>query len=86
MKTKASKTDNPAEPTNAPSKPCAQISALDFEEQNFFTMGNDEGDSDGVASLSVRGNLTKTDSGFATGWGEKSATGKSAMSHPNFTN
>ena len=63
----------------------AQTSALDFEEQNFFTMGNDDSD---VASLSVGGNLLKTDSGFARG---KSATGprsgiflgKSATSHPN---
>lgn len=65
----------------------AQTSALDFEEQNFFTMGNDDESVD-VASLSVEGNLLKTDSGFARG---KSAAGprssiflgKSAMSHPN---
>ena len=65
------------------SKPLAQTSALDFEEQNFFTIGNDDSD---VASLSVGGNLLKTDSGFAGGWGGNSAAGKSAMSHTNPAN
>ena len=65
----------------------AQSSALDFEEQNFFMMGNDDESVD-VASLSVEGNLLKTDSGFAGSKrpnGPRSGIflGKSATSHPN---
>ena len=53
-------------------------------------MGNDDESVD-VASLSVKGNLLKTDSGFAKGKsasGPRSGTflGKSATSHPNQSN
>ena len=66
----------------APIKNCAQTSAIDFEDQNPFTMGNDDSD---AASLFVGdGSLLKTDSGFPDrGGGEfRSSAGKSTMSHP----
>ena len=67
-------------------KSVAQISALDFEEQNPFFNGNDD-DCSEAASLfaNSRNNpLLQTDSGgFAAEWaGLSSVTRKSSQSHP----
>ena len=73
--------DKEAETDNMP---CAHLSsALDFEEQNPFMIGNPEDDSEQSSSLFTRSNLLKTDSGFR-GWdADLDKTGKSALSHPN---
>lgn len=58
--------------------PAHTFSALDFEEQNPFTIGLNDDASNEAASLFVTGtNLLKNDGGFA-GW--TSATGKSVTS------